>query len=123
MSYRGSGGRSGPGGGGYPGSRKSSDASSSSSSGGQRGFSMNAVPPPSSLMGRSNPFHKHTPGGAKQAAAAGLSKHGYSTMDAISQFANSSQYAIGKRKSKTEDEYEMFSLFLSYYKFLKQPLK
>lgn len=64
---------------------------------------MNAVPPPSSLMGRPNPFQKNFT--AAKPTATGLSKHGYSTMDAISQFANSSQYALGKRKTKTEDEY------------------
>lgn len=75
------------------------------------GFSMNAVPPPSSLLNRPTPFqrgHNALAGASKNtaaaAAASGLSKHGYSTLESISQFANSSQYAIGKRKSKTEDE-------------------
>lgn len=97
----GGGGYSGSGGGGYP-SKKPNDPSS------QRSFSMNAVPPPSSLMGRPNVFQKSitggSGGGANKANTTGLSKHGYTTMDAISQFANSSQYAVGKRKSKTEDE-------------------
>lgn len=65
----------------------------------QRSFAMNAVPPPSSLMGRLNVFQKPND------QAVGLSKHGYSTMNSISQLANSSQYAIGKKKSRTEDEY------------------
>lgn len=95
MSYRGG----STGGGGYPSSKKSNDPSS------QRSFSMNAVPPPSSLMGRPNVFQKSNhASGANKPNTTGLSKHGYATMDAISQFANSSQYAVGKRKSKTEDE-------------------
>lgn len=90
---------------------------------------MNAVPPPSSLLhNRPQPFQrgrnvfnnaaataqataaalaagKLSAAAAAAAAGGGLSKHGYSTMDSMSQFANSSQYALGKRKSKTEDEY------------------
>lgn len=88
MSYRGGGSRG----------RKPGGESSAGSS--QRSFSMNAVPPPSSLMGRPNPFQKNF----TAPKPTGLSKHGYSTMDAISQFANSSQYALGTRKTKTEDE-------------------
>lgn len=94
-------------GGGPPGHRKPGESSSGTQRTGS-GFSMNAVPPPSSLMNRGNPFQRGrnalAGAGAKHAAAAGLSKHGYSTLDSISQFANSSQYALGKRKSKTEDE-------------------
>lgn len=90
MSYRGIGG------GGFP-YRKSEISDKS-------GYSMNAVPPPSTLnSGRSAggfPNRNLVP-----QTGGGLSKHGYSTMDAISQFANSSQYALGKRKSRTEDEY------------------
>lgn len=93
-------------------------------------YSMNAVPPPSSLgNSRYGKFQKSgnlsTSGQADAAAApqtssssssksgsvatvfgGGLSKHGYSTMSSIAQFASSSQYALGKRKSKTEDEYD-----------------
>lgn len=96
-------------------------------------YSMNAVPPPSSLgNSRYGKFQKSgnlsTSGQANTAAApqtsstlsssssksgsvatvfgGGLSKHGYSTMSSIAQFASSSQYALGKRKSKTEDEYD-----------------
>lgn len=59
-------------------------------------FSMNAVPPPSSLnKGWSITAPK---------PAAGVSKHGYSTMDAISQYANVSQYTSLKRRAVTEDE-------------------
>lgn len=60
-------------------------------------FSMNAVPPPSTLnSGWSvNPPNK---------PAAGVSKHGYSTMDAISQIANISQFTSIKRRAVTEDE-------------------
>lgn len=87
----------------------------------QRGFSMNAVPPPSSLMhNRPQPFQRgrnvfSAASAAAQAAAAAISagrpppsavsKHGYSTMESISQFASSSQYTLGKRKTRTEDEY------------------
>lgn len=92
MSYRGgySYGGGGSGGGGYGKKSQTNDSN-------QKSFSMNAVPPPSSLSSsRPMSFQKSQQGG--------LSKHGYSTMDCISQFANSSQYALGKRKSKTEDE-------------------
>lgn len=98
-------------GGGYP-SKKSAQSS--------KGYSMNAVPPPSSLgnvmdNAASRNFGKFQKAGVlssintasatpKPQNAIGLSKHGYSTMDSIAQFASSSQYALGKRKSKTEDE-------------------
>lgn len=67
-----------------------------------KNYSMNAVPPPSSLntAGRFKPMQFKS----ALSQAAGVSKHGYSTMDAISQFANSSQYAVGKKKAVTEDE-------------------
>lgn len=73
-----------------------------------RQFSLNAVPPPSSLNHSSRSATSSS--GAQGYGAAGMrnapvSKHGYSTMDAISQFANSSHYAIGKKRAKTEDEY------------------
>lgn len=63
-----------------------------------KGFSMNAVPPPSSLSGG---WSINAP---KHASGAGVSKHGYSTMDAISQFANTTQYTSIKRRAVTEDE-------------------
>lgn len=88
MSYHG-GGSSG-GGGGYGKKSQTNDSN-------QKSFSMNAVPPPSSLSSSRSSMQF-------QKSQQGLSKHGYSTMDSISQFANSSQYALGKRKSKTEDE-------------------
>lgn len=99
--------------------------SASNSGQNSKGYSMNAVPPPSSLgNSRFGKFQKagnlststssstssgHTSSGptppvAATAFAGGLSKHGYSTMNSIAQFASSSQYALGKRKSKTEDE-------------------
>lgn len=87
MSYRGGG--YGGGGGGYGKRSQTNDSN-------QKSFSMNAVPPPPSSLSRPMQFQKLQQGG--------LSKHGYSTMDSISQFANSSQYSLGKRKSKTEDE-------------------
>lgn len=59
-------------------------------------YSMNAVPPPSSLSRSYRP-----PG-----PAGGTSKHGYSTIDTISQLApNPIQYAAAKKRGKTEDEY------------------
>lgn len=100
----------------------------SSSNAGQnsKGYSMNAVPPPSSLGNpRFGKFQKagnlssstssssssstqSAPkppiGSAANVFSGGLSKHGYSTMNSIAQFASSSQYALGKRKAKTEDE-------------------
>ncbi|XP_055912203.1 ATP-dependent RNA helicase DDX42 [Eupeodes corollae] len=86
MSYRGIGG------GGYP--YKSSS----------RGVAMNAVPPPPST---SAPIGRRGVGigsDRKPGASSGLSKHGYTTMDSISQFA-STQQSLGKRKAHTEDEY------------------
>lgn len=94
--------------------------SASISAGNSKSYSMNAVPPPSSLANsRPGKFQKAgnlsslsmTPSSGSAsgdststATGTGLSKHGYSTMNAIAQFASSSQYALGKRKSKTEDE-------------------
>lgn len=82
-----------------------------------KSFSMNAVPPPSSLANsRFGKFQKagnlstsaqtqpSPTGPASTVLSSGLSKHGYSTMNSIAQFASSSQYALGKKKSKTEDE-------------------
>lgn len=92
-------------GGGYP-SKKPLKAGTTS-----KGYSMNAVPPPSSLNdsrgrgGRSNSSFNQPPNQQQSGIPpGGLSKQGYSTMDAIAQFANSAQYSLGKRKSKTEDE-------------------
>lgn len=99
---------------------KSGKDSASNSGGNSKSYSMNAVPPPSSLAnsryGRfqkggnlSNPSAPSSGSAASAGAAStvvssGLSKHGYSTMNSIAQFATSSQYSLGKRKSKTEDE-------------------
>lgn len=103
--------------------------SKNSATNNSKSFSMNAVPPPSSLgNSRFSKFQKSgnlsTSAQSNTAAASppssassksgsistvfggggGLSKHGYSTMSSIAQFASSSQYALGKRKAKTEDE-------------------
>lgn len=72
----------------------------------QKSFSLNAVPPPSSLCGRggyapAKGFQQHQ----QQQPASGVSKHGYHTMDAIAAYSNpASQYTLGKRRGKTEDE-------------------
>lgn len=73
-----------------------------------KGYSMNAVPPPSSLANVRGKFPKGKTESQNNAPSigmvgSGLSKHGYSTIDAISQFASSS-HSLGKRKTKTEDE-------------------
>ncbi|XP_059619900.1 ATP-dependent RNA helicase DDX42 [Phlebotomus argentipes] len=68
-------------------------------------FSLNAVPPPSSLNHSVRSSTSGASGFGAAARGAPVSKHGYSTMDAISQFANTSQYAVGKKRAKTEDEY------------------
>ncbi|KAJ6648594.1 ATP-dependent RNA helicase DDX42, partial [Pseudolycoriella hygida] len=61
-----------------------------------RGYS--AVPPPSSLNARAVPSAKQN--------QPGLTKHGYTSMEALSSdYGNTSQYGLGKRKGKTEDEY------------------
>lgn len=92
-------------GGGFPSKKPVKSATTS------KGYSMNAVPPPSSLSdsrgrgGRGNSSYNQQPSQQPSGIpASGLSKQGYSTMDAIAQFANSAQYSLGKRKSKTEDE-------------------
>lgn len=74
-----------------------------------KGYSMNAVPPPSAL---SNSRNKHQSKNAPNSGSSenignsgnsgNLSKHGYLKMDSISQY--SSLYSLGKRKAKTEDE-------------------
>uniref|UniRef100_T1PHR0 ATP-dependent RNA helicase DDX42 n=1 Tax=Musca domestica TaxID=7370 RepID=T1PHR0_MUSDO len=80
----------GIGGGGYP--YKPSSSSNRSA--------MNAVPPPSSLNNRG--YQKFSSSSANKA---GTSKHGYSTLESISQFTNSQNY-IGKRRGcNTEDDY------------------
>lgn len=91
----------------------------SNSNSNSKGYSMNAVPPPSSLANSARGFGRFQKAGnlsssstpseasnnsATPVGSSGLSKHGYSTMDSIAQFASSSQYALGKRKAKTEDE-------------------
>lgn len=66
----------------------------------QKKFALNAVPPPQSLNNRVPP-----PKGLS-GPSSGVSKHGYSTMDAISsQFPNPAQYSIGKKRGKFDDEY------------------
>ncbi|KXJ79862.1 ATP-dependent RNA helicase DDX42 [Aedes albopictus] len=75
----------------------------------QKSFSLNAVPPPSSLTGRGHgyaPPRFHPQHQQQQQATSGVSKHGYHTMDAIAAYANpASQYSLGKRRGKTEDDY------------------
>ncbi|KAL1497232.1 hypothetical protein ABEB36_008227 [Hypothenemus hampei] len=78
---------------------------------------MNAVPPPSSLAGNSIPKKlnavpppSNINSGARHSVvpppAAGLSKQGYSTMNAISQNALTASWGTGSRKrAVTEDEY------------------
>lgn len=87
-------------GGGYP-SKKPLPTGTTS-----KGYSMNAVPPPSSLNDSRGSGSGRYAANVHQASipTSGLSKQGYSTMDAIAQFASSTQYSLGKRKSKTEDE-------------------
>lgn len=100
--------RSGSGyGGGYPSKKPIPKATT------KQGYSMNAVPPPSSLTitgrhhGSKSQQRNSQQLSQQNSGSSGLSKHGYSTMDAISQFATSSLYAVGsKRKTKTEDEYD-----------------
>lgn len=93
-------------GGGYP-SKKPMPTGTTS-----KGYSMNAVPPPSSLSdsrrGSVRPNVFTNIGGSASSGsnvtANGLSKQGYSTMNSIAQNAETAQYSIGNRKSKTEDE-------------------
>ncbi|XP_053684919.1 ATP-dependent RNA helicase DDX42 [Sabethes cyaneus] len=69
----------------------------------QKNFSLNAVPPPSSLCGRGSGFPP--PKSYNQQNAGSVSKHGYHTMDAIAAYSNSSStYSLGKRRGRTEDE-------------------
>ncbi|XP_055600359.1 ATP-dependent RNA helicase DDX42 [Uranotaenia lowii] len=72
----------------------------------QKSFSLNAVPPPSSLNagrgGHSKPYSNQY----QHHQQAGVSKHGYHTMEAIAAFSNpASQYSLGKRRGRTEDDY------------------
>lgn len=77
--------------GGPPGNLNFTGFSMKKPSGTQKTFSMNAVPPPSSLSS------------SRTNKGPGLTKQGYSTMDTISQFATSSM-TIGKKRATTEDE-------------------
>lgn len=72
-----------------------------------KGFSMNAVPPPSALSNARNKNQSNTTSSTSNTTnntgnSGNLSKHGYLKMDSISQY--SSLYSLGKRKAKTEDE-------------------
>lgn len=87
MSYR-----SGYGGGFNTGKRPPQKAGETS-----RGYS--AVPPPSSL----NQNSRSVP--PSKTIQPGMTKHGYTSMEALSSdYGNTSQYGLGKRKGKTEDE-------------------
>ncbi|XP_049291279.1 ATP-dependent RNA helicase DDX42 [Anopheles funestus] len=66
-----------------------------------RNYSLNAVPPPSSLCGRSS----GVPPPKSFNQGPGISKHGYHTIESMHQFASPSQYSVGKRRGRTEDEY------------------
>lgn len=86
-------------GGGRPGQQQQQQQQQSKS------FSLNAVPPPSSLCGRGG---YNPPKGFQQnqQSASGVSKHGYHTMDAIAAYSNpAAQYTLGKRRGRTEDDY------------------
>lgn len=65
-----------------------------------RSFSLNAVPPPSSLSGR--PVNAPLPKPCNYSS--GISKHGYHTMESLHQHSNASQCSIVKRRGRTEDE-------------------
>ncbi|XP_058461078.1 ATP-dependent RNA helicase DDX42 [Malaya genurostris] len=68
----------------------------------QKNFSLNAVPPPSSLCGRGSGFSSSK---SYNQSTGTVSKHGYHTMDAIAAFSNSSsQYTLGKKRGKNDDE-------------------
>ncbi|XP_053679879.1 ATP-dependent RNA helicase DDX42 [Anopheles nili] len=66
-----------------------------------RSYSLNAVPPPSSLCGRST----GVPPPKSYNQGSGISKHGYHTIESMHQYSNASQYSVGKRRGRTEDEY------------------
>ncbi|XP_058061924.1 ATP-dependent RNA helicase DDX42 isoform X2 [Anopheles bellator] len=66
-----------------------------------RSYSLNAVPPPSSLCGRST----GVPPPKSYNQGPGISKHGYHTIESMYQYSNPSQYTVGKRRGRTEDEY------------------
>ncbi|XP_030385242.1 ATP-dependent RNA helicase DDX42 [Scaptodrosophila lebanonensis] len=66
------------------------------------GINMNAVPPPAVLNNQRGGYQRG--GGSGGGASSGVSKHGYSTLESISQYTNSSNI-LGKRKQHTEDSY------------------
>ncbi|XP_035920025.1 ATP-dependent RNA helicase DDX42 [Anopheles stephensi] len=66
-----------------------------------RSYSLNAVPPPSSLCVRAS----GVPPPKSFNQGSGISKHGYHTIESMHQFSNPSQYSVGKRRGRTEDEY------------------
>uniref|UniRef100_A0A182Q0C3 ATP-dependent RNA helicase DDX42 n=1 Tax=Anopheles farauti TaxID=69004 RepID=A0A182Q0C3_9DIPT len=66
-----------------------------------RSYSLNAVPPPSSLCGRSS----GVPPPKSYNQGPGISKHGYHTIESMHQYSGTSQYSAGKRRGRTEDEY------------------
>ncbi|XP_039487330.1 ATP-dependent RNA helicase DDX42 [Drosophila santomea] len=72
------------------------------------GNNMNAVPPPPMLNARGYTGSRGGLGGASRggvtAGTTSTSKHGYSTLDSISQYTNASNL-VGKRKVHTDDDY------------------
>ncbi|EDV51331.1 ATP-dependent RNA helicase DDX42 [Drosophila erecta] len=70
------------------------------------GNNMNAVPPPPMLNSRGYTGSRGGLAGASRGGVTGstTSKHGYSTLDSISQYTNVSNL-VGKRKHHTDDDY------------------
>jgi len=72
------------------------------------GNNMNAVPPPPMLNARGYSGSRGGFGGASRGGVTGsttsTSKHGYSTLDSISQYTNATNL-VGKRKHHTDDDY------------------
>lgn len=80
------------------------------------GNNMNAVPPPPMLnargyVGRGGAIASLTaagalsrPGSTGGSSSSTTSKHGYSTLDSISQYTNATNF-VGKRKQHTDDDY------------------
>ncbi|XP_017862220.1 PREDICTED: ATP-dependent RNA helicase DDX42 [Drosophila arizonae] len=74
------------------------------------GNNMSAVPPPPALSNNRGgggfrfSFNQSRGGAAAAATAGNTSKHGYSTLESISQYTNSTNF-VGKRKQHMDDDY------------------
>lgn len=74
----------------------------------EKSFSMNAVPPPQSLSQHSGRRNNAANSSSGANPGPAVNKSGYSSLETIAQFANSSHYAVGSSKKRGFDEDDYF---------------